>query len=488
MFRILENETVIAFWTLGILNNIPYVVMIAGAKSISEGGTALVFVSNVLPSLCVKLSAPYWFDKVSYSRRISIASFLMSSSFLTVAFFGYLESKRKYDHEDISDGGFNFNVFMQLVGVGLCSAQGGLGEASLLALSGRVDNILSAERNSNVSDDSENDTVGERQPQIQTERPTSDGKSLNIAAFSSGTGLAGVCGFLYIFIATKIIELSLPKSLFLSLIFPIVYWKVYDSKLAKYTERGAILINTNDPVESLSPSRGNNEMRPLSIEEASDSFLDNPASSTDESSVDSNGEDDINFNNSMDTSNSPMSISERIYFTFSLWKYMIPLFVVYATEYALQSGIWTAIGFPVDSTSARNTFYVTSNWVYQLGVFLSRSSGAFFTAPLWMLWLMPLLQTINLIFFYFVAMYKIVYNYVLLLPAFFVGLLGGAVYVSGYQRINKDMPLHLREIALSTSSLADSCGILLADISGLFIQACIYQHHEIDGALVKCPI
>ena len=483
MFRILENDTVISFWMLGILNNMPYVVMIAGAKSISEGGTALVFVSNVLPSLCVKLSAPYWFDKVSYSKRISIASFLMSSSFLTVALFGYLESKHRY-YEDISEGGFNFNVFMQLVGVGLCSAQGGLGEASLLALSGRVDNIISSQRSGDVSDDSQNDTVDERQPQIQMEYSNSDRKSLNIAAFSSGTGLAGVCGFLYIFIATKVIHMTLPKTLFMSLIFPIAYWKVYETKLAKYTEPGAIVVNMNESSESSRDESGNNEMHPLSIEEVSDSFLDNPAPSTDECSLDSNDEYDSNSNNSI----SQMSISERISFTISLWKYMVPLFVVYASEYAMQSGIWTAIGFPVESARARNSFYVASNWIYQLGVFLSRSSGAFFTAPMWLLWLMPLLQTVNLIFFYFVAVYKILYNYVLLLPAFFVGLLGGAVYVSGYQRINKDMPLSLREIALSTSSLADSCGILLADVSGLFIQACIYQHHEIDGALVKCPI
>lgn len=488
MFRILENETVIAFWTLGVLNNMPYVVMIAGAKSISEGGTALVFVSNVLPSLCVKLSAPYWFDKVSYSRRISAASLLMSASFLTVAIFGFLESKRTRYYDDTSAVGFNFNVVMQLVGVGFCSAQGGLGEASLLALSGRVDNILTGQ-GIDLSDDSEHDAVDERRSQIFTEQSGNDRKSLNIAAFSSGTGLAGVCGFLYLFIATKIIELSLAETLVISLIFPFAYWKIYELKLAKYTETDVILINTNEQIESSRERRrSTNEMRPLSIEELSDSFLDNPISSTDDSSVDSNGLNDIISSNSIDVPNYPMSISERIHLTFSLWKYMVPLFVVYATEYAMQSGIWTAIGFPVDSVSARNTFYVASNWMYQLGVFLSRSSGAFFTAPMWMLWLMPLIQTMNLIFFYFVAMYKILYNYALLLPAFFVGLLGGAVYVSGYQRINKDMPLHLREIALSTSSLADSFGILLADISGLFIQACIYQHHEIDGSLVKCPI
>ena len=40
-----------------------------------------------------------------------------------------------------------------------------------------------------------------------------------------------------------------------------------------------------------------------------------------------------------------------------------------------QSGAWTAIGFPVESADARHTFYTFANWVYQIGVFLSRSSG-----------------------------------------------------------------------------------------------------------------
>ena len=44
-------------------------------------------------------------------------------------------------------------------------------------------------------------------------------------------------------------------------------------------------------------------------------------------------------------------------------QYTIPLFVVYAAEYALQSGTWTAIGFPVDNKRARETFYEYSNWV-----------------------------------------------------------------------------------------------------------------------------
>ena len=71
---------------------------------------------------------------------------------------------------------------------------------------------------------------------------------------------------------------------------------------------------------------------------------------------------------------------------------------------------------------------------------------------------------------------------------FFVGLLGGGVYVQGYNRINVDMPKELREFALSSASVADSVGILVADISSLFIQSCIYERNGIDGAVVNCPL
>jgi hypothetical protein len=46
--------------------------------------------------------------------------------------------------------------------------------------------------------------------------------------------------------------------------------------------------------------------------------------------------------------------------------------LVYAAEYALQSGTWSAIGFPLDDIEARDRFFEYSNWMYQLGVFLSR--------------------------------------------------------------------------------------------------------------------
>ena len=99
-----------------------------------------------------------------------------------------------------------------------------------------------------------------------------------------------------------------------------------------------------------------------------------------------------------------------------------------------------------------------------------------------------MLQLVNLCFFWFVSIYHFWYDYSLLIVCFVVGLLGGGVYVQGYNRINVDMPKELREFALSSASLADSVGILVADITSLYIQSCIYQTNGVDGAKVSCPL
>lgn len=161
---------------------------------------------------------------------------------------------------------------------------------------------------------------------------------------------------------------------------------------------------------------------------------------------------------------------QRFKLVLSLWPYTIPLFTVYAAEYMLQAGVWSAIGFPVTSSSARAEFYHYANWTYQAGVFVSRSSGNLFRAPLSVLWLMPLLQVANLFFFWMISINHFWYNYWLLSICFFAGLLGGGVYVQAFSRINLDFPIEMREFAIASAGVADSFGILTADIASLFIQ------------------
>jgi len=120
-----------------------------------------------------------------------------------------------------------------------------------------------------------------------------------------------------------------------------------------------------------------------------------------------------------------------------------------------------------------------------------------FTAPMGLLWAMPVLQTLNVIVYWAVAAHdggtdgSLLgwYTPWFLYPtAFYTGLLGGGVYVHGYLRICKDLrDEQHREFALSATSLAESLGIVVADVLGLVVQACLYEIHGLDGAVVDCP-
>ena len=134
-----------ALWIMGFLNNAAYVIMIASDKSISEGGTASVFLFNVMPGLALKLSAPYWFDRVRYRLRMAAASFLMASSFVVV---GYLSLRANAAaatvvvlspshtngggeggrEDEEGGGGMTRDVGFELLGVAMGGNQASLGE------------------------------------------------------------------------------------------------------------------------------------------------------------------------------------------------------------------------------------------------------------------------------------------------------------------------------------------------------------------------
>ncbi len=148
----------------------------------------------------------------------------------------------------------------------------------------------------------------------------------------------------------------------------------------------------------------------------------------------------------------------------------------------MQSGTWAAIGFPVTDKQARDSFYQASNWAYQGGVFISRSSGMLFRAGRRALWAMGALQWAFLVFFWVNAAAQFWYDWSLLLPCFATGLLGGAVYVGAFALIADQRRGRLREFSLSAASVADSVGIVCADLLGILIQRQLYALHGLGGA------
>jgi battenin len=416
------------FWFLGLLNNASYVIMIACAKNISEGGTAMVFLANVGPSLLVKLSAPYWFDHVSYQRRMLFGTLAMISSFSLVA----SNSSESYSGK--------FTLAWSLLGVALGSVQTGLGEASLLALAGKCDGKTTS----------------------------TSSKAQCLTCFSSGTGMAGVFGFFWKWLWTDFLGFSVSTMLWLAMVLPAGYWATFRRVMVEEANLSPVSTTNSSTDEDVSiPEYQELTLDPMAV-----------ASSSEETQL--------------AIPVPKMSGYQRFCRVLQLWPYIVPLFTVYAAEYALQSGTWTAIGFPVDDVASRDRFYEFSNWMYQAGVFVSRSSGTLWTAPLWILWVMPGLQSVNVVIFYNVASHaetSVLYSPgILYCGAFYAGLLGGSCYINAYKRICKDLPPLHQEFALSSTSVGESLGIVVADILGLFIQSCLYQINGLDGTLVECPL
>eukprot|EP00531_Pseudo-nitzschia_arenysensis_P019864 CAMPEP_0116135262 /NCGR_PEP_ID=MMETSP0329-20121206/11097_1 /TAXON_ID=697910 /ORGANISM="Pseudo-nitzschia arenysensis, Strain B593" /LENGTH=125 /DNA_ID=CAMNT_0003630051 /DNA_START=352 /DNA_END=729 /DNA_ORIENTATION=+ len=121
-----------------------------------------------------------------------------------------------------------------------------------------------------------------------------------------------------------------------------------------------------------------------------------------------------------------------------------------------------------------------------------------------LLWVMPVLQCFNVILYWSIGASQQQQQqtddyfsdsnsdfwhspYFLYPTALYSGLLGGAVYIHGYLRICRDLPMQHREFALSATSLAECLGIVVADFFGLIIQACLYQMHHLEGAALTCP-
>lgn len=318
----------------------------------------------------------------------------------------------------VAVGGIFQMIEVQLFGVVLGSTQQGFGEASFLA--------YTAFFNSRQA----------------------------LTAWSSGTGIAGIFGYAWVVVFTMGLGASYEFTLFCAVVLPVVFWLNY--------------------IYLFTPPTIARETNHKSIDKGG---VYSPLADTEDSEITdrkSTGELDLS------AAAYEMSMKDRIDNTLALWPFMVPLFVVYFAEYAMQSGVWAAIGFPVDSDHARDQFYIYSNWMYQLGVFVSRSSGMLWKADMLSLWMMPTLQLFLLVFFILDAYFMWWYDWSLLLLCFVVGLFGGAVYVGGYALMAETVPPHLKEFSLSASGVSVDIGVALADVAGILIQQALYDHHDLS--------
>ncbi|CAN9160321.1 unnamed protein product [Alternaria alternata] len=151
--------------------------------------------------------------------------------------------------------------------------------------------------------------------------------------------------------------------------------------------------------------------------------------------------------------------------------FMLPLLLVYIAEYTINQGVAPTLLFPLESSpfDEYRSFYSTYNAIYQVGVFISRSSTPFIRIH--HLYVPSFLQVANLIILALHAMFNFIPSYyIVCVIIFWEGLLGGLVYVSTFAEITDNVPKEDREFSLGATSVSDSGGICIAGFLGMAVE------------------
>ncbi|GMM35270.1 amino acid transporter [Saccharomycopsis crataegensis] len=280
-------------------------------------------------------------------------------------------------------------------------------------------------------------------------------KDISLNAWSSGTGFAGIFGSFNFMVMTTWWNISTRNTLYSFSILPFtfiaVFWKVLPT-----------IPDINDTYLSLRFL----DMSPANNQEHEDSvgFL------TERQDPESGSHNLIDLKHHIQAT--AKNIAPLVV------PYMIPLSTVYFAEYLINQGISPTLLFPLKDTpfSSFRDIYVSYATLYQVGVFISRSSAPFFRLK--NLYLPAILQIVNLLLCVIQSMYLVVPSiYFMFIIIFYEGLLGGASYVNTFMSISEEVSLEIREFALGTVSISDSLGVGLASLIGMWTETslCDYQ-------------
>lgn len=148
----------------------------------------------------------------------------------------------------------------------------------------------------------------------------------------------------------------------------------------------------------------------------------------------------------------------------TLMQYFMPLLLVYFAEYFINQGLFELIYYQeitfLDHPAQYRWFQVT----YQFGVMLSRSSLDLFRIK--QIWTMSILQALNALLFlaHVSKLIHIPSFYIVIALIVYEGLLGGFTYANTFYRMKKELPASRHEFAISTVTIADTLGIVMAGI------------------------
>ncbi|RDI82034.1 Ribosome-interacting GTPase 1 [Venturia inaequalis] len=401
-----------AFWLFGLINNVLYVIILSSALDLVGPSIpkAVVLLFDVIPSFITKLVAPYFIHLLPYSLRIWIFVALSMSGMLLISL--------------TPDG----HVGIKMVGVMLASLSSGGGELSFLGLTHWYGHFA-------------------------------------LASWGSGTGGAGLVGAGAYVLLTTTIGLSVRTTLLVFSFLPVIMLVSFFVVL---------------PHEAMNNSRKGEEYQRIEEEGVERSGVD-PLLEEDPTLLEYEGllaNSDSAARSFAATSSASTTVqrfrvnlkrASKLFFP-----YMLPLLLVYIAEYTINQGVSPTLLFPLASSPFKEyrSFYPTYNAIYQIGVFLSRSSTPFFRVH--HLYIPSFLQMANLALLTAHALWDFIPSvWIVFAIVFWEGLLGGLVYVSTFAEITDNIPKEDREFSLGATSVSDSAGICVAGFIGMALEVAL---------------
>lgn len=229
---------------------------------------------------------------------------------------------------------------------------------------------------------------------------------LSLAGYASGTGASGfVSTFIYAFLTS--IGMTPSSTILLMLIVPVLMG--FNFMMLPPYRYDFSKVNKDDE-SAIKEAKGNDI--PLQV-------LDEPRTELD------NNEKDVII--SMDKKD--FKFKDKIFLLRHLLKYMIPLFLVYYSEYLINQGLFELLYFrDNDIVPDHSLQYRWYNVIFRFGVFVARSSIRFIQIK-WIA-VFPIGQILNLIILLTQVLFGYIpYIWIVFIIIYIEGLIGGASYV-----------------------------------------------------------
>lgn len=386
-----------------------------------------VLLADVLPAFFTKLVAPYFIHRVPHGTRVLVFALGSTVGMLVVALT-----------PSDSDG----SPAAKMLGIALASFASGGGELSFLGLThyyGR----------------------------------------LSLAAWGSGTGAAGIVGAGLYVLLTELWGLGVRDSLLASAALPAVMLLSFFAVLPRgplrdeeeRRRRGRTANHKGyDPVPDRIDDDDDDGTEESAPNNATTSLLAPPPPSGPGVAGEEDGRAAASHHHHQQQQQQSLGANLRRARALFV-PYMLPLFLVYVAEYTINQGIAPVLLFPLASSpfAALRDFYPMYGLLYQVGVFVSRTSVAWVRVR--RLYAPALLQVLNAALLAAHALWPFLPSvWVVFAVVFWEGLLGGAVYVNTFAAIMEAVAPREREFSLGATSVSDSAGICTAGFLGMAVE------------------